>query len=439
MPNADNSLVAWKAPDTFEIPAQASIKDLVEYATPQLSIRDKKSIVSAFEAESYEMVATFVWTKAAAALKRQVASLGMEFVGEMLGRPGLTDDSDPSILGDHEAIALAEDLGMLNSTQALRLSNALKLVNHFANLDRDTADSEAMDVDEARSILKNCIASILREPHSEGALHFKDLRRALGERQLTTGDGLVTTLLNSPYFFMRTTLSALLSLVKTAKGSVKEHAIGNAVVIVPAAWQNIRAPERWQIGQSYAEVSAEGDRAAANGLKKALLQVHGFDFVPESLRSNTFAEAAVRVLSAHFAMNNFYNEEEPMSVLANLGTAIPKPAFAKCMEATLAVRLGNPWGRSWAAGPHADAVLNTLRAEQWEYYLNECMRRDRTILDKLEDEKPTAQWIAVVKSRDLTKLSITHRPVRDLIRASQDSDRAKILNIARTLRTQVTS
>jgi hypothetical protein len=102
--------------------------------------------------------------------------------------------------------------------------------------------------------------------------------------------------------------------------------------------------------------------------------VHGFDFVPESLRSTTFSEAAARVLAAHFGFNNYFNEIEPMAILAQLGTAIPKPAFAKSMEATLAVWLGNHWGYSWSAESHAEKVLNSLRAEQWSYYINECLR-----------------------------------------------------------------
>src|SRR5208283_1622656 len=110
-------------------------------------------------------------------------------------------------------------------------------------------------------------------------------------------------------------------------------------------------------GQAYAEVNSDGNRPAATGLKKALVAVHGFDFVPESLRSSTFTETASRVLNAHFAYNNFFNEEEPMSNLAGLGTTIPRPAFGKCMEATLAVWLGNRWGVSWGARPWAETVL----------------------------------------------------------------------------------
>ena len=85
-----------------------------------------------------------------------------------------------------------------------------------------------------------------------------------------------------------------------------------------------------------------------------------------------------------------------MSTLANLGTAIPMPAFAKCMEATLAVRLGNRWGRAISAQPAAKAVLDGLRQTQWDYYMNECLSRDRSVLDKLANEtKPVENWCQI--------------------------------------------
>ncbi len=167
------------------------------------------------------------------------------------------------------------------------------------------------------------------------------------------------------------------------------------------------------------EVNSEGNRTASTGLKTALLKVHGFDFVPESLRSDTFSEAAARVLAAHFGFNNFFTEEDPMSVLANLGTAIPRPAFAKCMEATLAVWLGNSWGNSWAAEPYDRRILDGLRREQWEYYLNQCFRRGRTVLDKLVSEgKPTDRWIRLTADHRLSELSVTDTTVRKLIEAA---------------------
>jgi hypothetical protein len=421
MTDVSNSITVWTPSDVVTIPATAvKVDEIVTYGSATLSQRDMTSIVAGFQAQGYEMVSTFVWTKAATALKKQVATLGMEFVGEMLGRPDLDDDSDPTTaIADHEVIALAEDLGMITSTQALRLKQSLQLVTHFASKEQTPEDDEAMQREEAVSLLRTCITSILGKARFEAAVKFAEFRKRLSDTDLQSTDADLTAIRNSPYFFVRTTLSVLLSLVKTSKGAMLEHAVGNTVVVVPTLWERLRQTERWQIGQAYAEVNAAGDRLASAGLKKALLNVHGFDFVPETLRSNTFTEAAARVLSAHFAFNNFYNEAEPMEVLANLGTAIPMPAFAKSMEATLAVRLGNRWGRAGSAQDAAKSVLTGLRQTQWEYYVNECLPRDRTLLDKLSSElKPIENW-CVLAAKYLTQIKMPKdKHVKELLTSS---------------------
>lgn len=178
---------------------------------------------------------------------------------------------------------------------------------HFTKLEQQEAEEDREDQmsrEEALMLLKPCITSILSRPNFEGAIRFADFRKALGDRTLKANDSDVQTIAGSPYFFVRTTLSVLLSLVKTTKGAIQEHAVGNASLLLSLLWQRLREPEKWQVGQAYAEMNASGNRIAATGLKNALLRVHGFDFVPESLRSSTFSEAAARVLAAHFSASS---------------------------------------------------------------------------------------------------------------------------------------
>src|ERR1700734_3637873 len=104
MSSENNPITVWNPSDVVEIPTSVETPDaIVRYGSATLSKRDMQSIVTGFQAQGYEMVSTFVWTKAAAAMKKQVATLGMEFVAEMLGRPDLDDDSDPTTaIADHE-------------------------------------------------------------------------------------------------------------------------------------------------------------------------------------------------------------------------------------------------------------------------------------------------------------------------------------------------
>ena len=86
------TLVVWEAIQPVDLASTATPTEIAAKARA-LSARDVRSITTAFQSESYEMVSTFVWTRAITSLKKQIASLGMEFVGQMLGRPDINDDS----------------------------------------------------------------------------------------------------------------------------------------------------------------------------------------------------------------------------------------------------------------------------------------------------------------------------------------------------------
>ena len=63
-----------------------------------------------------------------------------------------------------------------------------------------------------------------------------------------------------------------------------------------------------------------------------------------------------------------------------------------------------------------------MRKEQWEYYLNECVSSDKTILDKVEDEKPANRWIGLSDEFGLAEMRITDGKVRKLATAKDFLD-----------------
>jgi hypothetical protein len=408
--------VLWKSTSRQIVPQTIKNPEEIANRAIQLRKRDISQIVSAFASEHYEMASTFIWSRAITALKKQLATLGSEFIGEMLQRPDIDASSDiVSVVTPSEAITLAEDLGMVSSTDAMRLRQAHETINHFAEYDEEDQE-EGMTQEEAIICLRACVNSILGQPKLEVAQDFAAFRKSLEERTFLKDDAEVIGLINSPYFFLKTTLSILLSLLRTSSGAQLEHVVRNTRLILPGMWDKLRRPERWQAGQTYAEIYSEGKKDAVNGLKAALSSVSGFDYVPENLRSATFTRAAKDVLEAHQGVNNFYNEPSPMRALAALGTTIPSPAFPVCMTATLSVWLGNAYGHSWAAQESAKKLLRGLSKERWTYYLDEVLPRDSDILVKLTYPKPAAKWADLVNTFDLQPTIADHKQVSRLLR-----------------------
>jgi hypothetical protein len=414
-------------PDTLSDPARLASHAL------QLRDRERHQIATNFQAGNFELASAFVWMRTMALLKKQLAALGMEFIGELLQRPDIDEFSDiRTAVSDTDAISLARDLGILTPLQTMRLLQSQAIVSHFAALENDPSanQDEVMTQEEAISCLRVCVQGVLGHEEVAVAEDFKRFRSKLESETLSADSPEIVKLNSSPYFFVRTAISILLSLFKTSKGAQLEHTARNALNIIPQFWGRLKAPERWQVGQAYAVEFSEGRKESVKGLHAVLLAVGGFDYVPENLRSATFVQVASSVIAAHQGANNFYNEPGPMRELASLGTSIPGPALAVCITAVLCVKLGNFYGTSWAAQAPADYVISVLSKDRWLYYFNERCEEDRLILSKLGDDKPLSNWIALVGGLQIEVEKITNKDTRALIIATNAGNKAKVHTIS---------
>ena len=97
----------WVPPTVPAVPDNLSDPSEIASHALQLRPRERQQIATNFEAGNYELASAFVWMRAMALLKQQLASLGMEFIGELLQRPDINDFSDiRTAVSDAEAISL---------------------------------------------------------------------------------------------------------------------------------------------------------------------------------------------------------------------------------------------------------------------------------------------------------------------------------------------
>ena len=309
----------------------------------------------------------------------------------------------------------------------MRLRHTYELITHFSQMEIQDGEMEEIDVAEAIGALKACVKSILGRPKIEVAKKFVDFRDTLRDKTLGKDDPFIEMLRRSPYFFLRLTISVLMTNTKKFTGANLEHTLANINVVLPEIWPSLRDKEKWQIGHSYAEAYADGRTTVIGGLKSALLKVKGFDFVPENLRSDTFIKAADALIKAHEGLNNFYTEAAHIGTLMKMGSIIPIPAVPACTSALLCVVLGNHYGVAWSARDLAYDALSKHTPDRWEYYLNSVLSTDVRILQKLNDEKPAANWLEVVNKFGLSSLTIKDKIIGKLIELSARGDASKVI------------
>lgn len=370
----------WQGPDGVKIPANVNdTNQIVSYAS-YLTEKQKKQIVAAFQIEAYDMAAEYAWKKAIVKLKETISTLGMKFIGEMLGRTDIDEFSTiDTALTDYTTIQLAEQLGVISTTGALKLRQANELITHYFSKEA----TEEIDNVSAVQIIKSSVQYILGEADISIAIEFSQFRERLLNETLSIKDPQVEQLINSPLFYLRTVMSILLASVKNDKGAKLEHSLANLNLLIESIWENLGENDKWNLGTAYRDVTAAGNTIASSGLKNALLKVGGFDFVPENLRSVTFKKAAAAVIETHYEFNNFYNEPSVVRKLASLGSTIPSPALIDCFQAYLAVYLGNSYGVSHVAAQIAEEKLSEITKERWYYYFEKVIQDDDIVLSKI--------------------------------------------------------
>jgi hypothetical protein len=375
-----SNIQIWQGPDGIKIPSDVNKpKAIVEYAS-SLNEKQKLQIISAFKIKAYDMAAEYAWKKAMTKLKETIATLGMRFIGEMIGRPDIDEYSTiDTALTDYTTIELAEQLSVISTTGAFKLKQANELITHYFSKNSD----EDLDKNSAIQIVKSSIQYILGEEDISIAIEFSNFRNRLLNETLNIRDSQVEQLLNSPLFYLRTVISILLASIKIDNGARLENSLSNLNLVIEPIWKSLSETDRWNIGTAYRDVTAAGNNVASSGIKHALLKVGGFDYVPENLRSVTFKKAAQAVLDIHYQFNNFYNEPPVVKKLASLGNTIPAPALIDCMQAYLAVYLGNHYGSSEIAASLAEEKLSEISNERWSYYFKSVINNDIVILPKL--------------------------------------------------------
>lgn len=422
MINLANEIVLWDSPNGARIPATvASVSELSGYIN-MLSPREIDKIKVSFEAGLFDMATEYTWNRTIAILRDKIMSFGKEFVLEMLGRSedNLSDSSD--FLSDVDIINLSADLGLINKTAKILFLQNSELLKHF--LTRSV--EEELDITQAQACIKGCINYVLAMNDDGFSISFTNFREKLKREIISEKHDIFQSLMNSPYFYKKTTTRTLLNLSKSEKGAEREIVFANMVTIIPNIWGDLLSDDRYPVGFAYAEATNAGDMALVRALKSVLLKVKGFDYVPESLRSNTFVDAANHLLEVHYGNNNFYNEPAAAKQLLNLGSSIPVPALGKCITATIACKIGSVWGVSWEAQVYLDQILANLTDDRWEYYFNKVFVGEEIILIKLADSSVINRWCEMVIKYDLHNKNITNHQAKMLLQDSAKNNKKKV-------------
>lgn len=406
----NNELVLYTASSGIAMAPTASDVPAMMTYNRALKQRDADKIVQAVNAGLYDMAAEYIWSRTINILKKDIMQFGDEFVAEMLDRPNGDIDS----ISEYEIISLSADLGFINKTAKMEFLQYSETIQHYMS---DTDPDEEYPSTKLVDMVRSCIKHVLGYDTVEYEVPFVTFRERLKSEVVNASHPVYSQLMSSPYFYKKTITKTLLNLAKTLQDSAeRENIFANIGYIIPGIWPSLSSDDRWAVGRSYAQANSDGDINLSKSLKSLLIKIKGFDYVPENLRSNSYIKAAKDLLSAHFGMNNFYNEPAYAKVLSEMGSSIPAPAFGTCMTAILACRLGNRYGYSWNAQQYLNVLLDRVSPDRWLYYFETIFPTDETILYKLSSSPELLnRFHDIVVNYKLYELAFTKSEIRKCI------------------------
>lgn len=401
----------WTTTSGIRLPKKGEIGNVLAFSV-QLRQREVQGIYRLYAEEQYEFASETIWERSIMILRGRVLSLGIEFVAEMVGIDNLSYVIE---LPAFEVINIATDLGFINSTGKMKLTHANELVQHYKERDVE----EEMSQTESDFVIRACVQYILGYDNSEIKIEYGDFRTSLKQELFEKNTERLDLLSSSPYFYKKTTIRTLINLLASTEGAEFETVASNFVVIVECVWKTLSSEDRYFIGTTYSKYANRGEEKYIITFKKALGRVHGFDYVPENLRSSSFIKVAKEIKAIHYSYNNFYKEPGAVVALEKMGLQIPKPAIHECVSACLMVLMGNFYGRSRDAVDVTYGVLDKLDRASWNYYVNECLAFDEPVLIKIHaGDGRTNYWCDIVIKYHLNGLDIKEKRISELLENS---------------------
>lgn len=419
--------VLWSAANGIMLPKRADVAAILSY-NAQLREKEVNGIYRNYMAEDFEVASEVIWERAIRILRQRVLALGLEFVSEMVG---LDDLAYVRELPPFEVINLASELGFINNTGKMRLSQANEIVQHYRERDVE----EEMPQNESDSVIRACIQYVLGYESADISIEFGDFRNSLKYELFEKQADKMLLLTGSPYFYKRTTVRTLINLIASTEGAEYEIVSSNFATIIEAVWDSLASDDKYFVGTTYSKYVNRGEAKYIYTFKKALEKVHGYDYVPENLRSISFIQAAKNIKKVHYEFNNFYNEPEAVRMLERLGHQIPKPALKESLSACIMVVLGNAYGTSEAALQPTYEILDKLDKDTWKYYITECLPFDDDVLFKIAaGDRRTNKWCELVKRYALDQFVIADKKLQSMMIAAGQEDKNNTKALANSIR-----
>lgn len=359
--------------------------------------REKALYISKFVASCgaglFDAALNYLWNETILNLRKKVIQFDLEyFYDSTITNPDkrgkFRNEDDLEKLEDWDLIRGCREIGILSEI-------GYKHLDHIRDM-RNFASAAHPNQNQITGLqlvawLETCIKEVLAVETTGPLMEVKKLLYNIRNETLSQDDvkPIKTLIKKAPKDFVNSLLRALFGMYTDEDTQINIR--NNIDLIAKAVWDESDEEAKHTIGLKYTTFSANAEIRRKELANQFLSIVDGLAYLTEDMRALEMKNRLELLLAAHYAYNNFYNEEPHAKILLKYipkSGKIPDPVRQYYVKVLTICRLGNSWGISRLAMPYYDQMLSMFGKKEIICFLK--LLKDKEVTPIFEDNRRIA-------------------------------------------------
>ena len=372
---------------------------------------------------------SFLWDETIKALRNKVISFDIDYfysIAESISSRyrGLSDPDDIVAIGEHDLLEICRRIGLIDDVNHRRLDT----VNYFRNhASAAHPNDNTLSGIELLGFLENCLKYAICAPVEHSVIQVKRFLDNVRQHDIPSTDypAIWSEIERLPRQRIEDILQTLFGM--HADPRIDQVVINNIRGLAPRIWEFVGEDLRFKLGAKFGYYRANGDVTRRERVQEFLTAVSGNTYKDEDSLGAELTEKLQHLRTAHYSMNNFYNEYPHAQAIAQSlpPSGIPRSARHDFVKVVTTCAIGNGHGYRQGVDENAMPLYNQFieRFGDGEISTFASLFSDHEFVGDLHREKAKTRAISLCQHfRGKTSSVLLHN-VLDILIAAPVIDR----------------
>ena len=291
---------------------------------------------------------SYLWDETIKALRIKIIDFDIEYfyaVAQTISSryKGLVDPKDIKAISEYDLLEISRRIGLIDDVNHKRLEHVNYFRNHASAAHPNNTDLSGIEI---LGFLENCLKYAICAQFDQSVVQVKRLLENIRKHEIDTGDftKIGQEIAKLPEERIDDILKTIFGMYISP--GIAQNAMLNIKGLAPVVWGIISEDTKLGIGAKFGYFRANGDTARKIRVQEFLDFVDGNEYKDEDSLAEELIEKIQHLRSAHYGMNNFYNEyPHAQSIDQSLPSAgIPKAAKRSFVKMVSICYIGNGMG-----------------------------------------------------------------------------------------------